>query len=418
MNIAVFIKRTTFHKDYGGLETQNRSLCEGLSQRGHNVMVFSPQRDRDDEETADNGVKYIFVPSEYRMFFSSKKNSWFTKSLLYFQKFHNENKFDIVLSQSTAGLGIIKNKELLNIKIISVVHGSIISELRTRYKNIYSIKSLIKLIPDTAYAILNFFTKQRELIHGSDKIIAVSNFVKNSLLEETYSSNDKFVVINNGIDPTKIHVKDETEEKENEGEGQNDDKNQNYGALQNDGKRLLYVGQVTKEKGVDQLLELFDDNDTNILNDFVLDVVGDGIIKDKLAKKAISLGIDDKFILHGKKNFDELISFYTSPSTKVFLFPTRRFEGFPMVLVEAMLAGLPIVAFNLGGVPDAVEDGKNGYLIPENDIDEFKNKLSELLNEKDKRRSFGLYSYQKAIKTLTLDKMIDSYNKVIDEVLE
>ena len=67
MHIAVFTKKTTFHKGYGGLETQNKLLVEELVRRGNSVIVFSPKAEIETDGTVDSGVTYVFIPAVYRM---------------------------------------------------------------------------------------------------------------------------------------------------------------------------------------------------------------------------------------------------------------------------------------------------------------------------------------------------------------
>lgn len=92
MKIAVFIKSTTLHKNHGGLETQNKVLCEGLVKKGHSVTVFSPKKDFDRSETEENGVRYVFVDASYGAYLLSsfKKDSWGKVSLEVFDKFHEK----------------------------------------------------------------------------------------------------------------------------------------------------------------------------------------------------------------------------------------------------------------------------------------------------------------------------------------
>jgi glycosyltransferase involved in cell wall biosynthesis len=113
----------------------------------------------------------------------------------------------------------------------------------------------------------------------------------------------------------------------------------------------------------------------------------------------------------------EVSSFLENVSPDIFVFPTQRVEGFPMVIVESMLAGIPTVAFDLGGVSDAVEDGDTGYLVEAGDNESFKNKVIDLIEDREKRLEFGRKSKKKAEKEFTLDKMIDSYEKVFMEVI-
>ena len=133
VRIAVFIKSTTLHKDYGGLETQNKVLCEGLVSRGYDVTVFWPVRELSMSAVEDKGVNYVFLDCVYRILpFSSSKPLWVDKSYSEFKKAHSQIPFDLVISQSSAGRGIINHKAELKIKVVSISHGSTLSELRTK----------------------------------------------------------------------------------------------------------------------------------------------------------------------------------------------------------------------------------------------------------------------------------------------
>ena len=159
MRIAVFIKSTTFHKGYGGLQTQNKALCEELVKRGHEIVVFSPQLELGEPQKEENGVTYIFVPCEYKRYIFSRfnRNSWRKKSIEAFEKIHSKKKFDLVLSQSSAGESIVLKKSKLNIPIVSVSHGTILSEFNTFITNMKLPRDFFKLLLNTQYFIRQFF---------------------------------------------------------------------------------------------------------------------------------------------------------------------------------------------------------------------------------------------------------------------
>ena len=101
MNIAVFIKRTTFHKGFGGLETLNKALCEGLVGRDHRVTVFSPKHELDKDQEKINGVRYQYVGCSYRSlagFAYFDKNNWVNRSVAEFEKLHEQNPFDLIIA--------------------------------------------------------------------------------------------------------------------------------------------------------------------------------------------------------------------------------------------------------------------------------------------------------------------------------
>jgi glycosyltransferase involved in cell wall biosynthesis len=341
MRIAVFAKSTTFHKNYGGLETQNKVLCEGLVQRGHEVTVFSPKKELDVEEAAENGVFYRFIPSVYRTItpFWKYGQNWFKKSARVFAREHKDKPFDIVISQSSAGVGIIKIKEELGVKVIAVSHGSILAEFKTKIVSARGIKEYLYLLKDVAFVLMIYFGRQRHFVLGANKVVAVSGAVKQLLMDETFASDEHIKVIYNGIDPGKFN-----------------------GYLRkpdSQGKiRLLFIGRVVRSKGVFDLLKVFkelsDEEDKVILN-----IVGDGEDLEALVSAAKQTGLEDKVNFLGKIPYDEVASKLFA--SDVFVLPTLRVEGFPMTLPEAMFAELPVVANDLGGVSDAVEDGVTGF---------------------------------------------------------
>ena len=125
--------------------------------------------------------------------------------------------------------------------------------------------------------------------------------------------------------------------------------------------------------------------------------------------------IQEKVIFHGKMPHYEFIK---KVHPDIFVFPTKRVEGFPMVIVEAMFAGMPTVAFACGGVSDAVIDGETGFLIDAGKDEEFKEKLEKLIDDFDMRQKFGRNSKEIAEKDYTIGTMVDRYEKIFTEVLE
>jgi len=395
MRIAVFIKSTTFHKGYGGLETQNRALCEELVTRGHDILVFSPQHELRFETKYENGVKYHFVPCVYRLARFNKEN-WFFKSYEIFSKFHKGGPFDLVVSQSSAGLGVSLKKKKQGVPVISISHGSILGELKTRFQTVDCVKDYGRLLKDLPFVVNVFFGRQRQFIHASNRIIAVSSSVKKAIVNETFISPEKVAVVNNGIDPSKIGCT----------------KPMTFSSKATDG-RVLYVGQVIKSKGVETLLELSKETKFSGVS---FDLIGGGDFLEKL-QKIVRKDRLPNFHLYGKMPYEQVLSYFKDPSVSLFAFPTRREEGFPMVLVEAMFVGLPIVVYDMGGVRDAVFDGETGFLVAPGDYAEFKNKILELLQNSDLRAQMNAKSLEYAKKNFTINKMVDDYEQVFKEVL-
>ena len=114
----------------------------------------------------------------------------------------------------------------------------------------------------------------------------------------------------------------------------------------------------------------------SFFNDF-----GDGPLREELQKQVEDLGISDKVYLAGE------VSDVRSYLLKADIFASSSlYEGLPLSMLEAMAAGLPIVANNVGGIPDIIKDGYNGYLIPLGEKEKYIEALDEIISNEEHRK--------------------------------
>ncbi len=128
--------------------------------------------------------------------------------------------------------------------------------------------------------------------------------------------------------------------------------------------RLLSVGRLNPQKGMDVLLRAF-----ALLRDQVsvktqLWIVGDGPLRKSLEDLAKSLKIEQDVFFFGWRSQEELASFYSSADIFVL---SSHYEGMPNVVLEAMACGLPIVATDVSGTGEIIGHGENGYLVKPDD---------------------------------------------------
>ena len=97
-------------------------------------------------------------------------------------------------------------------------------------------------------------------------------------------------------------------------------------------------------------------------------------------------------------------------SVDLFVLPSN-YEGLPMVIIEAMSFGKPVVASDVGGVSEIVRNGVNGFVLP-NDVDTFKEKIRHILEDEGICKSFGTASYKIYSNELTVDRMVEEYLKI------
>jgi glycosyltransferase involved in cell wall biosynthesis len=149
-----------------------------------------------------------------------------------------------------------------------------------------------------------------------------------------------------------------------------------------DAPDVLYVGRLIDSKGVHVLLGALAQ-----LPGVTAAIAGDGPARDSLEELAAQLGITDRVRFLGWIEPRRRTSLYRG--SRVFALPSLWDEPFGIVGVEALGAGLPVVASAAGGVPDWLEDGVTGTLVPRGDATALAGALATLLNDRDRHARYS-----------------------------
>lgn len=178
-----------------------------------------------------------------------------------------------------------------------------------------------------------------------------------------------------------------------------------------DEKRLVSVGRLSPEKGFIDLLKIF-----YLLKkdhpDWCLDIVGDGVEKDRLARFIKEHDLEDSVTLHGfrdKEYIDKLLH-----KSSIYLL-TSYTESFGIVLIEAMSHGVPCIAFDSAeGARELIHSGKNGYLIKNRSYSAFMKKVDDLIKSKEERKRVGKISRQD-VKQYTCEVVKEQWFNLIEK---
>ena len=150
---------------------------------------------------------------------------------------------------------------------------------------------------------------------------------------------------------------------------------------------ILSVGRLGLEKGHDILVRALGTLSRKRPDiDFSAKVIGWGDKRTELEAMADELGIGDKIEFTGGISFGpRLLSYYDQAD--IFILPSRS-EGTPKVILEAMARGVPIIASNVGGVGEMVEDGVTGLLVPPEDEEAVFNAVIKMIEEPETYHSY------------------------------
>jgi len=171
------------------------------------------------------------------------------------------------------------------------------------------------------------------------------------------------------------------------------------------------VARLEQIKGVDNFIDATIEL-TKTIPDVKVIIVGEGSLKQHLEQKIDNVNMSDKFIFTG---WQEDVSRYMSLMDIMVLASLNEAVG--LVLIEAQSLGIPVVATKVGGIPEVVEDGKSGLLVPAEEPAAMMAAIKRLTGNKEMRHAMGIYAKDLVSKkysvTNLLNTITQTYNTLI-----
>ncbi|WP_433937498.1 glycosyltransferase [Sorangium cellulosum] len=141
-------------------------------------------------------------------------------------------------------------------------------------------------------------------------------------------------------------------------------------------------------------------------------VAGDGALRAELQQRAQAAGLGDRMIFPGyRSDVPELVSAFDA-----YVLPSL-WEGLPLALLEALALGKPIVASRVGGVPEIVEHGVDGFLVPSKDPGALAEHLARVARDGELRERARTRSPAKFAEQFSLEAMVDAHVRLFDELI-
>ncbi len=249
---------------------------------------------------------------------------------------------------------------------------------------------------------LRFF--EEGMIHRARKIIAVSHFTKWELTNYYKIPAHKIQVIHNGVDIKKFQpAVDKRKVKVAMG-------------LNPDDLAIVSVGRLYARKGLFTLIESMPDIIKKFPKaKFIISGKGQSDEMHKLNAHAERLGVRGNIVFTGYTPDRELPKLYQAAD--VFAFSTF-YEHHPFAVLEALATGLPVVTTTVGGIPETIDSGKNGYLVEPFNPRQFSEKILRLLENPAEAQEMGKKARQTVEQQLDWRIVVKEAMKVYDKVLE
>ena len=373
----------------GGVETHLVMMLPEMVKRGHRVSLLTGSEKGMPAHEDFNGVKVTRAPIMNLNWLHERGLVGIEDEVRQvFSSFLDRHKPDVIHAH--------------NMHYFSKAHAKILEDEAKKKRGIPIVLTAHNVWDDMLFLEL---TKKIKWDH----IIAVSFYIKKELLG-VGCDNSKITTIHHGIDTDKFHP---SYKKEYKGK---------LGALKNK-KVIFHPARMGLAKGCDtsvKAMRLVAKRFPSAM--LVLAGVGDIVDWASSQQKDIAyivnlikhLGIK-KNVFINKFSLDEMVNLYAL--TDVCLYPSSVGEPFGLTMLESMASGKPIIITNAGGMPEIVQDGINGYIVPIKDYEALATKIISFLDDDALQERIGQTGRKLVDLRFTKEIMTDGHLKIYDKVL-
>lgn len=363
MRIAYIITRSDL---IGGAQVHVRDLAAALMEHGHEPVVLTGGSGPFTDALRDAGVdtislKHLGVPIR------PHRDALALGELC--SRLHRLKPDLVSVHSSKAGILGRVAARVLGLPVIHTAHG-------------WSFTPGIPKREATVYSWI-----ERLAAPFASRIITVSEFDRRLALAHRLASADRVVTVHNGMpdidpglvaDPARSPV------------------------------RFAMVARFEPQKDHTTLFRAL----AGLEGPWLLDLIGDGPLLPQAQLMARELGLAERVRFWGQR-MDVAVRL---AGVQVALLITN-WEGFPRSILEAMRAGLPVVASGVGGVPESVRDGETGFVVPQGDVEGLRKRLQQLAADPELRLRMGRRGRQRYEGNFTLEHTVDKTLAVYDAIV-
>jgi len=400
----------------GGAELSALNLAVGLRELGHEVSVLTAGPRDECSRVRGVGVLYVGAPGvggaaslmlnpyalAYRM---SKKLRALVRA----------PGFDVVHSNTVMNLGfpsagLPSVLTLVSLSVLCPVGNYLCinrSNLRVRCGPLRTVRCMHRFLGErrrlslkgkagfAPYSLFAYLTSKERAraLRNFDAFVAISDYVRDALLESTSVPAKRVSVIPPAVDEEAFEREPEPQER--------------------DGNTVLFVGRLEPEKGIRTLLRSIR-MVLRSIPDCRFVIVGGGTLKEEVTSFTRGEGVGDRVSVEGEVPYERLPRYYKL--SDVVVVPSSWQEPFGMVVADAMLSRRPVVGTSVGGLPELVRHGESGLLVEPNDPAALAEAVVSILQNPAVAREMGERGYEMArgrfSKRVVAERMVEVYERI------
>ncbi len=363
---------------FGGSGVVATELGIGLAEKGHEIHFITYEK----PARLTSYIKNIYFHEvsyfEYPLFEYAPYETLLTSQIVDVALYESLDVLHVHYAIPHAAVAFMSKKILeskgLHLPVLTTLHGTDITLLGIDK----SFKSVVEFG-----------------INQSDAVNAVSR----SLRDETYlrfSINKEIDVVYNFIDLDRFKRSEKTELRKS--------------FVKNGERIVVHTSNFRKVKRIEDVIHTFQIVQREINSKLLL--IGDGPERHGAEELCRQLGICGKIIFLGKQDaVEDILSI-----GDLFLLPSAQ-ESFGLAALEAMACGVPVIASKVGGLPEVVDEGQNGYLCDIGDVQTMAERALEILTDDDKLEAFRNSARQKA-EQFSREAIIPAYERLYQSILK
>lgn len=378
---------------YGGAEANVLLTATELKRRGHAVaVVHGANTGKDEGAWEDVFTDRYALPPVRSVALLRHALAEFRPDVVFLHKLGDLDVMEALASCGTPVVRMVHDHDLYCLR--GYKYNPLNRQICTRAASAYCVfpcGGTIARDRNSSFPVkwVSYSDKQRELAINRRfrRLVVATDFMKDEMLRNGFSA-----------DQIEIHapVPRPTEE--------------TFQCSFSDRNRIVYAGQIIRGKGVDILLESL----ARVRQRFECIILGDGNHRAACEELSAKLGLADRVKFTGFVSQPEIANYYRDASLAVMssVWP----EPFGATGLEAMRCGLPVVAFNAGGIREWLIDGWNGFLVPWMDRARYAASVEELLHDKALARKMGAHGRQWVGERFGFPKYISGLEELFSRV--